>query len=1105
MARIVCALSTVALCASVPAWGQAVNATLLGTVTDSSGAVVASAKVTITESSTNSSRTSDTNESGNYTFPDITPGTYSVTAEAAGFKRAVRQNIDVVVNTSTRVDVQLQPGNITESIEVTDAPPPLQTDRADTGRKIETVQTENLPVGTNRNFQNLLNLVPGTTRASFQHSQFFNASSSLQTEVNGQMRMGNNYQIEGIDDNERTGLLQILVPPIEAIQTVDVSTSNFDAELGRATGAVTNVILKSGSNTLHGGAYEFLQNSYLNARNFFDPSVGARTYNYFGGNLGGPIKKNKLFYFGDYLRTTDHQANTNRLTIPTPIQRSGNLGASNTVIYDPSTGNPDGTGRTPFAGNIIPASRINPISAKILNLIPDPNVASSSGSNNWFGLLPFHKDTDQFDTKIDWVISDKDRLTGRFSFQRPVIFQGPAFGPAGGAVQGAFEGTGVQKTYSGGLNYTRVFTSTLVSEFRVGVAHYNNVAQQSDFGTKASEALGIPGINIDALSSGLLSINIGSFYSNPLVGYSASLPWYRAEANIDVVNSWTKILGNHTIKFGGDLRRVRDDLLQLQTINPRGQYTFGPGQTALRQGNGSATPTSYYNNFAGFLLDLPSTVGRDLGGYYPAYRQWEFFGFVNDKWQASQKLTLDLGVRWEFYPPATPRFAGGFSNYDPVKNQLVIAGIGGNPSNLGMDTRYKNFAPRIGVAYRLTDKTVIRTGFGISYTPFPDNNYAFNYPIRQNNVYNPAVASYGPALLPDGQVASFQKGLPAPVLAPIPSDGIITNPDPHTAYFTVNPHFRNPYVESWNFAIQQALPQHFTLDVAYVANHGVDSVVQYNLNATTRGTNLGNAGLPEIGFGRTAATTLLFAGYSNSYNGLQVKLDRRFSGGLSITTAYTYAKGLGFQGGDDGGLAQNFYIDPRRSYARNDFDRTHTFVQSYVYDLPFGPGKRFLSSGLLSNILGGWRVNGILTLMTGTPFTIGASGTSLNTPGNNQTADQVKDVAILHGINVGNPWFDPTAFVQPTAPGVFGNSGRNLMTGPGFFNLDGSLFKVISVRERYKLELRGEAFGLTNTPQFSNPGTAVNNYNADPSKNTFGVITGAGGGRSLQLGARLTF
>lgn len=1099
--RSLCALFALMLVSTVCGFGQAVTATVLGTVTDASGGVVAGGKVTITEQNTGTVRSAVTNDSGNYSFPDIAPGRYSVAVESTGFKREVHSNVDVQINTSTRVDLQLQTGSLSESVEVTAEAPAMQTDRADTSVKIETIQTANLPIGTQRNFQSLLNLVPGTTRASFQHSQFFNAASSLQTEVNGQMRMGNNYQVEGIDDNERTGLLQILIPPIEAIQTVDVSTSNFEAELGRASGAVTNVMLKSGTNEIHGAAYEFFKNSALNARNTFDQSVGHLAYNYYGGNVGGPILKNKLFYFGDILRISDHEANTNRLTIPTLQQRTGDFSGSSTTIYNPFTGNSDGTGRQAFQNNQITPSLINPIALKLLSMLPAPNVPSTSGANNYFALLPFHKDTTSFDAKLDYNLSDKDRLAGRLSFSRPVVFQAPVFGVfLGGPAQGSFEGTGIQRTYSTGLNYDRVVSPTLIAEFRVGVAHYHNEALPSDYGHNDSASLGIPGVNIGAFYSGIVGIHIGSFYSDNLIGYSASVPWVRAEANIDVVNTWTKILGNHTIKFGGDLRRVRDDLLQDQTFSPRGVYNFGGQQTALNN-NGKSSPTSYNNNLASFLLDVPSQVARDLGQYFPAYRQWEFFTFAQDKWSATPKLTLDLGLRWEFYPPATPRFKGGFSNYNPADNTLVIAGVGQNPSNLGMKTRYRDFAPRFGAAYRVTEKTVIRAGFGISYTPFPDNNYAYNYPIRANNVFT-TPGPYQPVVLPSGAVATFQAGFPDPINPPIPSNGIITNPPVAQVYNVVNTNFKNPYVESWNLAIQRALPAHFVLDVAYVGNHGVDTVSAINLNASVT-PNGGPSSQPEYGFGkRTAGTNFYFAGFSSMYNALQVKLDRRFSGGLSITTAYTWGKGMGFQGGDDGGLM--FYVNPRRNYARNDYDRTHTFVQSYIYDLPFGPGKRFLNNGLTGNILGGWRVAGILTLMSGTPLTIGG-GSPLNTPGNSQTADQVAPLHILHGINIGNPWFDPTAFRPVTLQGVFGNTGRNIFSGPGFFDLDASIFKLFKFAERYTFELRAEAFSVTNTPQYSNPGTDAGTYNADPSKNTFGVITGAGGGRTVQLGAKFTF
>ncbi len=1075
---------------SLPMFGQAVSGSILGTITDASGAVVPNAKITITETNTGISRVATTNESGNYSAVNLPPGTYSVSAEMKGFMKSTQTGVVLEVNTSPRVDLTLKPGNVNETVEVTAQAAALQTESASTGSQIATAATENLPLGTNRNFQGLLNLVPGTTRASFQHSNFFNAVSSLQTEVNGQMRMGNNYQIEGIDNNQRTGLLQVLIPPIEALQNVDVATSNFDAELGRASGAVTNIILKSGANEYHGAAYYFMRNSSLNARNYFDKSVGHQAYNYFGGNFGGAIVKNKLFYFGDYLRVTDHQANTNTLTIPASDIRGGNLGRSTTTIYDPATGASTGAGRTPFAGNIIPTSRINAISTKILGLVPAPT--SSGDSSNWFGLLPFTKDTDSFDVKMDYNQSEKNRISGRLSFSRPVVYQAPAFGMAGGAAQSAFAGTGIQKTYSTGLNYNRIFTTTLIAEFRVGVAHYHNEASTADAGSNSAADLGIPGVNVDYYSSGMVGINLNSSFSNPLVGYSASLPWKRAEANIDFANVWTKMAGNHTIKWGVDIRRVRDELLQMQTFSPRGVYNFGDGQT----GTTGAT-TSYFNNFASFLLDLPTGAGRDRATYYPAYRAWQDFLFVQDRWVVTPKLTVNMGLRWELYPPATPRFKGGFSNYNPIDNTLSIAGYGSVPMDLGMQNRLRYFAPRLGIAYRLNDKTVFRTGLGVSYTPFPDNTYAYNYPVRANKSYSYATNSYFPAVLDDGATtATFQQGFPTLAPIVIPDNGIITNPDKSQSYVYINPNFKNPHVISWNFAIQRQLPWHLALDVAYVGNHGVNTVMNYNYNAATV-TGKGTAGQPQYPtLGRTASSTIYFNGYSSMYNALQMKLDRRFATGLTMTTAFTWGRGMSFQTGDDGGPM--WYINFRRNYARTDFDRSKTFVQSYVYDLPFGKGQKWLNQGLAAKTIGGWRVNGILTLMTGTPMNISASGTALAAPGNSQTADLIAPVTFPKGINTGNEWFSRASFSAPTSSGVFGNMGRNAISGPGFYNLDFSIFKIFQVTERIKAEVRGEAFSATNTPQFSNPGTTVGNSN-------FGYITGAGGGRNLQLGFKLSF
>ena len=594
--------SVIALCAlafSQVLLGQAVNATLLGTVTDSSGATVASAHVTATETATGLLHESVTNESGNFTFPDLQPGLYSITVAAKGFKKATHENIDLASNSSTRVDLALVPGNVSETVVVTTAPPALQTDRADISTKIEAESVVDMPLGTNRNYQSLLNLVPGVAPQVFQHSQFFNAASSLQTEANGMPRVTNLYQIEGIDDDERTGLLQIIIPPAEAIGSVDISTNNYEAELGRSVGAITNVTLKSGTNSIHGSAFEFIQNNAVNARSYFGPPLGHLSYNYFGGAVGGPIKKDKIFYFGDYLHTVDHESVSSTFTIPDAryytnagvttgctdpkgcIDLSGAMNGTKGQVYDPTTGDGSTVHRTPFTNNQIPYSRVSPVSLAMLTQL---NAAATkygtlvtkpmnTPTNNYSTHLPFTKSTDSFDLKGDYALNEKNHVSGRYSFQKVVTFQQAAFGAfLGGPQGGGFEGTGNQKSYSTGINFDHVFSPTFFTEVRVGVAHLGNSAQPNDYGSNDATTIGVPGVNISGqpFTSGQVAVTLGGVFSSPIIGYSASVPWIRAESNIDIVNNWTKIIGNHTFKWGVDIRRVHDDLLQDQTFSPRG-------------------------------------------------------------------------------------------------------------------------------------------------------------------------------------------------------------------------------------------------------------------------------------------------------------------------------------------------------------------------------------------------------------------------------------------------------------------------------------------------------------------------------------------------------
>jgi hypothetical protein len=908
--------------------------------------------------------------------------------------------------------------------------------------------------------------------------------------------MANNIQYEGVDNNHRTGLLTVYIPPAEAIQTVDVTTSNYEAELGRAGGAVMNVTLKSGTNDFHGGLYEFNRVSALAARRTDLTTKPPITYNYFGAMAGGAIIKNKTFYFADFLGVRDRLGKGHRYSIPTLAFREGDLSAAPTTIYDPATGDANGNNRQPFAGNLIPAARISPIARKLNALIAAPTSPNVTGVN-LEGSTVRQKDTNGFDAKLDHIFSDNKRLSFRYSYQRPKL-NDPAlasYGLSGGPANGGFAGTGVTTTHSAGLNYTWVVSPTLITDLRVGLSRYRNDAYSTDYGSKASDAVGITGVNISDLTSGLTNIDITG-YSNPVVGYSLSLPWIRFETNWNFVNNWTKILGNHTVKFGVDYRFNRDGLFQTQVYSLRGQYRFRTGQTAR---NGDSNQ-GFANAYAAFLLDLPNDFGRDLLSAFPEYIQFPLFTYIQDKWQLSPRLTLDLGVRHELYPPATPKQRGGFSNYDIDTNSLIIAGVGNNPRDLGRKNYLKNFAPRIGVSFRLNDKTVIRSGYGISYIPYPDNRYAYNFPVRQNNAFNPANSFVAAGHMADG--------MPAPLPFSIPENGIIRNA-PNQNYEVIPLDYHEGYIQSYNLAVQRRLPQNFALDVAYVGNKGTRVSQQYNANAGMV-LGAGREGRPLWSrFGRDADTNISFLGVSTNYNSLQAKLDRRFSGGFQLTTAYTWSKSIDYSQ-DNGGFA--YYINARRSRAVADFDRRHIFNQSYIWELPLGKGRRLATSGILAQVLGGWQVSGILTLMSGSALNITAPAATLNAPGNTNNPDYIGrgGLPVTGEINFRATgrnqatWFDTGVFAAPRA-NAFGNVGRNAFYGPAFFNVDLSAFRRFKITERWTLEFRAESYDFTNTPQYPNPDGGFGNA-------TFGQVTNAAisnaadaGSRQIQLGVRLLF
>ena len=1052
---------------------QTLKGTILGTVVDSSQAVVANVNLTIIEVNTNFRRSEVSNEDGFYAFANLDPGNYRVEAEHPGFRKMVRTAVDVTANSTVRIDLELSPGAVTEVDDVTADAQLLQTDRADSGGKIGQQQLNTIPLLNNRNYQNLLLVVPGVQRAYRSNSAFFNSQEHLQSVVNG-LDQRNNYLIEGVDNNVEN--LTGIIPPADAIATVDVSTTNYDPELGRAGGAVTNVTLKSGSNQFHGTAFEYHHDNDIQAKNVFASSTPHSVYNQFGGSLGGRVIKDRLFFFGDYQGSRDVFGNSNLPTIPTMAFRGGDLSASSTTIYDPATGSSTGTGRTPFPNNQIAASRISPISAKILSFIPPPT--RSGLTTNFERPTSQSKSIDQFDTKIDYVVTTNDRLFVRYSFQRALVFDPGLYGPNGGIYGGphnsGFQGSGPSRNQSPGINYSHIFSPTLVTELRIGIVRNRNEAINIDHGLTTSRDIGIPNVNLDDWSSGLTEIRIDG-YDSPVVGFVNSLPWKRSVTNFNYVSNWTKTKITHIIKWGMDIRRERQDLLQTQTFNPRGRFQFTAGPTSL---NGDSR-TSFGNSFAAFLLDQPNQIGRDLAIIFPARRNTIYNLYFQDKWEVAKSLTVDLGVRWEDWPASTPHFPAGFSNYNPFNNTLELAGLGSIPNDLGIRNHKKSFGPRFGLAWRIDNKTVIRGGYGISYLARTTNVY--NFPVAQANQFTPDNSFVA--------AGSMATGAPTPNPVQLPSSGIINNP-PNQSYTYIPKDLPQGYVQSWNITVQRALPSNLTIETAFVGNHGVNIPTSNNLNLNaSRIPGSGAAGRPEnILFGRTADTNIPFNAHSY-YDALQAKLNRRFSNGFMMTTSYAFGKAIDFNASTSGGNFNNIFFAANRG--RADWDRRHVFTQSFVFELPFGPGKRWSLSRASNWLLGGWQVNGLWTWESGLPLDIAISNASLNAPGNINRPVVNGPVQVFGKTGPGQLYFNTAVFSAPP-PNTFGNVGRNVLHGPNLFEIDASVFRRFRVTERVSLEFRAESFNLSNTPHFDRPDTNFSDA-------AFGQVTTARGNQSVQV------
>jgi hypothetical protein len=1096
---------------------QVLYGSLTGNVTDPSGAAIPKAKIDALNVDTGVAKQTETDPRGIFLFSNLQPGVYKVTVTSQGFQTTIEDKVQVNANEVMRTDFHVQLASATSSVEVNAAATILQTDRADVHQDITPQEVTELPYsgGEGKNFQSLLFLIPGAgiIAAPEANSEAGNPQRAQTLFMNGVSSQGNSTKLDGATISYPWLPVNIAyVPPSESIQMVNVTTNAFDAEQGEAGGAAVNVVIKSGTNQLHGVLFERNQNNDMQAVQYFGHTapLTKNIFNQFGFALGGPIwipkivhGKNKLFFFLDYQgsRRTQFASSTN-LTLPTAAMRTGDFSATGVTIYDPLTGNANGTGRTPFAGNIVPASRIASAAATLTALLP-ALTRPTQFTNNYDAYGDTYSNRDNWDFKVNYNPTVKSMIWGRYSLSPMDIFAGLDLGPAGGdAFNGGNPGHAGGRVQSTGAGFTYTFTPTVLMDGNVGYTRQNIGAngdpQDGDYGT---DVLHIPGTNgIGPNYEGIPSFQVTGV--NNIGNANTGSPFLFRDNQYTTSINLSKVKGAHSLRFGFEYNKYALNHFQPQggTFGTaRGTFGFDGTLTALEGGptvNLNGVPA---NSWAQFLLGYPSHVGKITQFQNPnALRFDDWAMYARDQWQVNSKLTVNYGLRWEYYPIFSHDNYGAV-RFDPATDNILIGGEGGVPWNTGANASKKGFAPRFGAAYRLGNKTVIRSGYGISIDPDNMRNQRNAFPSVINQDYSPAntyqfINYIGVPNAPQVSQVTLANGIPAPTYPNIsvgtikPSTVASTSTYlPSTGTVTFAQNMDRGYVQTWNFFVQQELSPTFSAEAGYVGTHVVHMQMGVNINGSAPGT--GNAGRQLYPYITSDMNSYEPFGDS-TYNSLQVRLRKRIGASL-IGVSYTYSHSLDDSNGDngDGTLFRAYPESFRLDKATSGFDRTHTFQLYHVYMLPFGKGHTMLNRGVPAAIFGGFQVSGTLSRYSGLPFTVSAASASLNAAGQSQTADQINPVvAILGGHDPNTPYFDGTAFAAITTARL-GTSGRDLLRGPGVFTMNQSISRTFSIKERFKLQILGEAFNLTNTPNFSNPGGTF----AAPTRNSAGTITGYGG------------
>jgi hypothetical protein len=993
-----------------------------------------------------------------------------VTAEIPGFKKAIHRGVVLEVNQVVIVNITLEVGQVTELIEVTAEVPMIRADSAELGDVVEYRRIVELPLN-GRFFVNLVPLTTGVTPpAPVQNPNnnvFLGARAGQPgMQVHGQRPGSNNYTVDGIDNAESTVGNIVLYPPVDAIQEFKVQTTNQDAEFGKNPGATVNVVIRSGTNELRGNVYHFVRNDRFDARNFFDRADQPKPpfrLNQYGATLGGPIIRNKTFAFGFYEGYKIRQAQTFVRTVPTARMRTGDLSELGRPIYDPLTLDPSTNQRQRFPGDRIPLSRLNPVSLKLIEMqYPLPNRPGIGGNFVWNPKRL--SDSNQFGIRLDHQFREKDSLFGRFMMQNftladPSVMPLPILpNPYSGNTRVIESAEEVLNVRGLALGWTRILSPGLVNEFRAGFTRERVFFPNPLRGTKAAEALGIRNVNNPAIpySGGLPVIGIGGFTG---LGESGIQPFIVVDNNFEYADHVTWLRGGHAIKFGGNV--IRRQFNFYQVLNQRGNFSFDGSFTSQLGVGGTGS------GFGDFLLGFPLSSTLAVIENPVGQRQIQMGAYFSDTWRASSKLTLIFGLRYELFTPRV-EIHNRQANFDPrFPGGAVVVASPQAPCGRALrclDT--KNFAPRFGFAYQASKNTVVRGGYGIFYDDYAVHAFGG---ITTGLMINPPFwrgqAIINPITAPTNRL---QDGVPPVVSVPVNNGRVV--PVPGLLYLTKyqDPYGKNSYVQQWNFTVEREVVPNLLAAVSYVGNKGTRNMYSSNINQAEPGPG---PIAPRRPFPAWPDITSMYMDGLSNYNSLQAKLHRRFSGGISFLAGYTWAKSIDNAKGEFGApmIVRNLKADRGRS----DWDIAHRFVISGNFELPFGPGKVLGrdARGLAQKLIEGWTVSPIVTLQTGLPFTPTLVTPVANT-GTFSRPDRIGSGKLAR--RTPDRWFDETAFTTP-ALYTFGNSGRNILTGPGTYQVDVNFAKntALGADRSRVLQFRAEFFNLFNTPQFNNPVAAI--------------------------------